>query len=113
LADLWEIKGLLVKKRKYVSLQIPAPAFAREPASRRAERAGGVERVDESIARFSPFQKQNPSAGDFQTRPMSRLAASFPRKRESSGEGRFGRQVWIPAFAGMTSPAIRSNRIAL
>ena len=33
---------------------------------------------------------------------MSLLSVSFPRTRESRGKGRRSRQVWIPAFAGMT-----------
>jgi hypothetical protein len=44
---------------------------------------------------------------------MSLWLVSFPRKRESRDKGRIGRQVWIPACAGMTMPVIPPNRIML
>jgi hypothetical protein len=44
---------------------------------------------------------------------MESAAMSFPRKRESSGKERYGRQVWIPACAGMTILAAPPNRVTI
>jgi hypothetical protein len=59
LAILWEIKGLQAKKGNLAAFHIHAPLFVREPAFRRAGRAGGAERSDGSIARLSFFRKRN------------------------------------------------------
>jgi hypothetical protein len=66
-------------------------------SARRARIAQLVTAKSAAAKRRVAAAAQEETDGDF--------AMSFPRKRESRGDGRNGRQVWIPAFAGMTLAA--------
>jgi hypothetical protein len=91
-------QGLMARKKEFC----PPPNFRAGVPSKACAQPGRQGGTATSI-----------TARCFKTDPMMLLPVSFPRKRESSGQGRIGHQVWIPAFAGMTSLAIPSSCIML